>query len=112
MFLLSAVAPITIFLLMSLLFAFLASWRWKQGSFYTAGEFFNYVLQHEKLFIEEDYAFLTEWKTALTEKHSRLYTINNHRGLFIRISMWFFIAALVIVLVFGAIATLKIGGIM
>ena len=110
-FLIIPVASITFFLLLSLLFSFLASWRWKQGSFYTAGEFFNYVLHHEKQFLEKDYAFLTEWKTALTEKHSRLYALNNRRGSFIRVSMWLFIIALVIVFIFGIIATLKIGGI-
>jgi len=110
-FLVIAIAPITYFLLLSLLFAFLASWRWNQGSFHTAGDFFNYVMQHEKQFIEEDYAFLTEWKAALTEKHSRIYTLNNRRGVFIRISMWLFIVVLVLVFIFGTIALLKIGGI-
>ncbi|WP_026395147.1 hypothetical protein [Acetobacterium malicum] len=109
-YLLYAVALITFLLLLCLLFAFLASWRWKQNSFYSANDFFEYVSKNEKKFLENDYSFLLEWKSAITEKHSRLFELNNRRGLFLKLSMGCFFSALVTVFIFGTKAFIIIIG--
>lgn len=108
LFLVLVVAPITVLLLLSLLFSILATWRWKQDTFYSAGELSNFVMKNEDHYLKQDYAFLSEWHKVLTYKQERLYKLNNRRSKLVKASMWSFIIALCLVFVFGTMALIGI----
>jgi len=96
---------VTLFLLISLIFAVLVQWRFKYLTMQGVDEFYRSVYNEQENYMTQP-QFDTQWKEQIQQIHKSKKDINDKRASWIKVSMIFFFLSIVVLVLSTLVLTL------